>query len=233
MLWTLIIVRYPKYLGVFGFLSMALFRVPLWFDKKITFWKLMGSSATGSFDMRPDLRQWGLLFTSNDPTIPKLIREYLRFFRCDLKKFIMEPTTAHGSWDGKPLIASGVKIIQRIGPVAVLTRATIRVSRLKNFWRHAPLVGKKLNNAKGLLVSYGLGELPFIKQATFSVWEDESSMVAFAYKADEHAQVIRKTRDENWYKEELFVRFRIISVSGFDKRIAAKMLNLPASYEEA
>jgi hypothetical protein len=29
------------------------------------------------------------------------------------------------------------------------------------------------------------------------------------------------------------MRFRIISVSGFDERIAAKMLNLPASHEEA
>ena len=45
--------------------------------------------------------------------------------------------------------------------------------------------------------------------------------------------MIRKTRDEKWYEEELFVRFRIIFVSGFTEGVAAKICNLPALYEEA
>ena len=195
----------------------------------------MGSSKSGSFDMRPDFNQWAILFTSDEPAaaIPAFINAYCGFFRCDTKQFIMEPLTGHGSWDGKRPFTSISSATRPGVPVGVLTRATIRLSRLKNFWNNTSRVAKKLNKARGLLVSYGIGELPFIKQATFSVWENESCMTDFAYKSDEHTEVIHSTRKEKWYTEEMFVRFRIISVSGFDEKIAAKMCNLPALYEEA
>jgi len=235
MFCTLVITRYPKYLGLFGFISMLLFRLPLWADKKIKFWKLMGSSISGSFDMRPDINQWAILFTSNEQTIstPSFIRAYLRFFRCDIKQFLMQPVGGHGSWDRKQVFTTFSRLNGSDGPVAVLTRATIRLNRLKNFWAHVKEVGEKLNGAEGLIMSYGIGELPFVKQATFSIWKDGSCMKAFAYGMREHTEVIRKTRDENWYREELFVRFRIISVTGFTQAIAAKICNLPALYEEA
>jgi hypothetical protein len=49
----------------------------------------------------------------------------------------------------------------------------------------------------------------------------------------QHTDVIHKTRNENWYKEEMFVRFRILSAKGFSKNVEAKMLTLQPSYEEA
>ena len=195
----------------------------------------MGTSKSGSFDMRPDFNQWAMLLTSDEivMAIPSFVNAYCSFFHCDMRQFIMEPVTGHGSWDGKQLFKSFSQVNSHEAPIAVLTRATIRFSRLKNFWNNASRVAKKMNTAQGLLVSYGVGELPFIKQATFSVWENESCMIDFAYKTDEHTEVIRRTRKDDWYKEELFVRFRIISVTGFDEKIAAKMCNLPALYEEA
>jgi hypothetical protein len=61
-----------------------------------------------------------------------------------------------------------------------------------------------------LQFSLGIGEIPFLKQATFSIWENIESMKSFAYKSADHIAVIQKTRTENWYREELFVRFRIV-----------------------
>ena len=90
-----------------------------------------------------------------------------------------------------------------------------------------------MSSAKGLITSYGIGEMPWIKQATFSVWESKEDMKNFAYSVHEHKDVIRKTRSENWYKEELFVRFRILSVKGFSESVAAKMLILQPRHEEA
>ena len=68
--------------------------------------------------------------------------------------------------------------------------------------------------AKGLISSLGIGEMPLIKQATFSIWENKAAIKAFAYQLKEHQEVIRKTRAEKWYSEDMFVRFKILEVVG-------------------
>lgn len=216
MFCTLIIARYPKYLGLFGFLSMMIFRLPLIFNKKIVFWKLMGSGKNGTFDIQPDLNQWAILFTTHEPTacVPSFIKWYFKFFRCNVNLFFMQPTEGHGLWDGKKIFGELPKQTDYNGTIAVLTRATIRISRLKIFWRNVDKVADKMSTAPGFILSYGIGEMPWIKQATFSIWQNKESMKAFAYNMQQHADVIKKTRKENWYKEELFVRFRILSVEG-------------------
>jgi hypothetical protein len=39
-------------------------------------------------------------------------------------------------------------------------------------------------------------------------------MQQFAYRRREHSDVIKRTRKENWYSEDMFVRFAILSTSG-------------------
>jgi hypothetical protein len=46
------------------------------------------------------------------------------------------------------------------------------------------------------------------------VWENKEAMTTFAYKMQEHTEVIRKTRDEHWYSEEMFIRFKPIASFG-------------------
>ena len=235
MLCTLIIVRYPKYLGVFGFFSMMIFRLPLILDSKIKFWKLMGSGKNGTFDIKPDLNQWALLYTTTEPSayIPLFIKNYFKFFKCDLKQIIMQPVEGHGSWNGKKVFGELSNKNNYEGIVAVLTRATIHINRLKNFWKNVNTVADKMQTAPGFIISYGIGEMPWIKQATFSIWQNVESMKAFAYHMQQHVEVIKKTRAEKWYKEEMFVRFKILAVKGFDKNLEAKICNLQASYDEA
>lgn len=235
MFCTIIIARYPKYLGVFGFMSMAIFRLPLFFNKKIKFYKLMGSGKNGTFDLTPDLNQWAMLFTTENmqDKMPGFIYSYFKFFKCSLKEFLLQPIEGHGLWDKKKVFGELKNKLSDDEVIATLTRATIRLSRLKNFWSNVAGVANKMATAKGLIASFGIGEAPWIKQATFSIWENKSAMKDFAYSMQEHSTVIKKTRSENWYKEELFVRFRIISVKGFAKDIEAKMLILQPSYDKA
>jgi len=234
MFCTLIITRYPKYMGVFGFWSMALFRLPLYLNKKIQFFKLMGSGRNGTFDIHPDINQWALLFTADDAatSIPPFIYKYWKFFNCDIKEFLLQPIEGHGLWDKRNVFGNLPKHTAYEGPVAVLTRATIRLSRLKHFWGNVSSVASAMNDATGLIISYGIGEMPWIKQATFSIWQDKNAMKNFAYGLQQHKEVIHKTRSEDWYKEEMFVRFRILSVKGLAGSIGAKMLILQPSYEE-
>src|SRR6184192_980937 len=61
MIATLTILRYRKRFIPFALLSMMLFRLPLWLNKKISFYKLLGSGKNGTFDKHPDWQQWGIL----------------------------------------------------------------------------------------------------------------------------------------------------------------------------
>jgi hypothetical protein len=226
MICIVTIIRYPKYGAFFGVLSMALFHLPLLLNKKIKFYKLMGSGKDGSFSTQPDWRQWATLIIVNDEflmlnqensnftlqTLSKFIATYIRFFNCTTKTFVLKPISSHGSWDGKKCFENLSSTDNHFkGKIAVLTRATIRVSKLKQFWKNVPLVNATIQQAKGLQESYGIGEIPFIKQATLSIWDNIEDMKTFAYKMKEHRNVIEKTRKENWYKEEMFTRFEVIA----------------------
>jgi len=214
----LTIVRYPEWMGWVGFVSMAVFRLPLWFQKKSVFWKLMGCGRNGSFDKTPDWRQWALLEVWDDTTTyyqhPRFIENWWRFFGCEKWSLLLQPLEGHGLWDGKEVFGTLPKQSDYNGTIAVLTRATIRLNRLSHFWKQVDRVAEKMSTSSGFISSVGIGEVPWIKQATFSIWESKEAMKNFAYRMQEHADVIRKTRQENWYSEELFARFQIIENEG-------------------
>ena len=217
MVCSLTITRYPKWLGWAGVLSMAVFRLPLIISKRFSFWKLMGSGKNGTFDKVPDWRQWAVLLVSADEkglAIPYFIQKWWHFFGCETFTLVLEPIEGHGVWDGKTCFGQLPRSSDYDGMIGILTRATIRVSGFTSFWKHVPVVARQMEDAQGLIHSFGIGEIPWIKQATFSIWENKAAMKKFAYQMQEHAEVIRKTHAEKWYSEEMFVRFRILSANG-------------------
>jgi len=218
MIARLTIVRYPQWLGWAGFLSMALFRLPLWASQSSGFWKLMGCGRNGSFDKTPDWRQWALLQVWDDEILPhrhpRSIEKWWRFFGCEKWTLLLNPIEGHGTWDHKQVFGKLPRQTAYDGTIAILTRATIRISRLSHFWKQVDRVASKMSTTPGFITSVGIGEVPWIKQATFSIWESKEAMKNFAYRMQEHTDVIRKTHQENWYSEEMFVRFQIIETEG-------------------
>ena len=177
----------------------------------------MGSGKNGTFDKVPDWRQWAVLLVSADEkglAIPYFIQKWWHFFGCETFTLVLEPIEGHGVWDGKPCFGQLPRSSDYDGMIGILTRATIRVSGFTSFWKHVPVVARQMEDAQGLIHSFGIGEIPWIKQATFSIWENKAAMKNFAYQMQEHAEVIRKTHAEKWYSEEMFVRFRILSANG-------------------
>jgi hypothetical protein len=212
-------------------LSMALFRWPMWRNKKIKFYKLMGSGKNGTFDKTPDWQQWAILavwgqalpagvLQQNDYLTllyGRFIGRWLHFFNCEVFTLLLNPLEGHGQWDGQQPFGELPKQTDYTGPIAVLTRATIRLGKLRRFWQHVPAVASRMAGAEGFIASVGIGEVPWVKQATFSMWQSKEAMRQFAYKMQEHSDVIRKTHQEKWYSEELFVRFTILDKTGTSK----------------
>ena len=66
----------------------------------------------------------------------------------------------------------------------------------------------------GLIYTKGVGEVPIIQMATFSVWENLESLKNYAYNSLEHREAIKKTHKIDWYKEEMFTRFQPFKTKG-------------------
>jgi hypothetical protein len=219
MIVSITIVKYPKKYIPFAFFAMALHRLPLWFNKKCSFWKLLGCGKNGTFDIYPDYQKWGLLAVWNneanfeDFKTRSFVAKWWNLFSIEQYHILAQPIEAHGKWSGKEPFGNP-KIKDHEGLVAVLTRATIRVNKLKYFWANVPAVASIMANAKGFVTSIGIGEAPFFMQATLSVWQSVEDVKNFAYKSKEHAEVIKLTRSQNWYAEELFARFKIVKTFG-------------------
>jgi heme-degrading monooxygenase HmoA len=220
MIVSLSIVRYRRLFIPFALLAMAVHRIPLAMNKKCRFWKLMGCGRNGTFDLQPDWQQWALMATwdseedFNKFNTGSFISWWWKTFTTEKWTLLSVPLASHGKWDGIEPFKMNDYDKDHSGPVAVLTRATIRFNKLKRFWTHVDPVAQIMTKAKGYLTSVGIGEAPFIRQATISIWDNMENMKAFAYGSKEHADVIKKTRKEDWYSEELFARFKIISGSG-------------------
>lgn len=225
---TLTIARYPPLASWAGMSSMAYFRLPLMFKKNISFYKLLGCGKNGTFDKTPDLRQWGIIAVHR--TLPEVktdnkdqfhqqvygstLYHWWKTFNCETWTIVMQPTESHGVWDGKKVFGDLPKNSDYDGMTAVLTRATIHLNKLQAFWSNVDIAASGMASAEGFITSLGVGEIPWVKQATFSIWQSKTLMRQFAYKMKDHAEVIKKTRKENWYKEEMFTRFKVLASYG-------------------
>lgn len=183
----------------------------------LSFIKLLGSGADNGFGIKPNWSVYGILaIWESQAAAEHALQTHPTFLAYAQKSttrrtVILVNTMAHGLWDGGMPFQAG-KAFDPNAPVAVLTRATIRRRHLWRFWKQVPAVSRDVHDKPGLQYAIGVGELPLMQQATFSLWRSGKEMMDFAYRGDHHKQVIAQTRALGWYKEELFARFEVLSV---------------------
>jgi len=203
-----------------AFAQMGLAGFDLKTTRGLQFWKLLGSGEGGGFSLKPDWSRYALLSVWENAQVAdeffqesKLMRKY-KAHAAEIWTIRLLPTRSHGNWSGQNPFEPTVNAPDESSPVAVLTRATIHFTKLRRFWSYVPATSREIERAAGLIASIGIGEAPFLRQATFSLWRSEKDMKTFAYKSAVHAEVIKLTRAENWYREELFARFVPVSSEG-------------------
>lgn len=187
----------------------------------LTFGRLLGSGGGNGFSLWPNfgvyawLGQW-----ENQEDAQRFFAEnsWLQSARKrseGFSTFHLRPTMAHGQWAGEQPFPIDNNYDPKL-PVAVITRATIRTHKLPDFWRYVPRTSKSVYKHSERLLSIGVGEYPIFMQATFSYWKSGKAMQDFAYKSQHHKEVVKLTRERNWYKEELFARFTVLQIDGDD-----------------
>jgi spheroidene monooxygenase len=100
------------------------------------------------------------------------------------------------------------------GPIAALTRASVKPKNLLKFWARVPDISAAIGSDPNVAFKIGIGEMPWLHQVTFSVWPDAASMAHFARHDGPHARAIAAVRDGDWFSEELYVRFRVTDRRG-------------------
>ena len=188
--------------------------------KGLLFFKFLGTGGGKGFSLWPDFSTYAFMgvwehkndyenFISQNPVFSQYQKR-----ATTQRDLILTSVKSHGKWSGiNPFQKSETTIseVASTKKAVVITRATLNWSRLISFWRSVPAASKAIENARGIQYYKGIGEWPFIQQATISIWDDFDAVNSFAYKGKDHANIVKKTRQKKWYKEDLFSRFYLVS----------------------
>ena len=200
-------------LGQMGAARLDFARMP-----DVTFWKLCGSGVGEGFTPKPNTAVWAILAVWKDEDSARRAIDaaavYTRWksHASESWTVFLSTLSARGEWSGKAPFSETAT--RRDGPLAALTRATIKPTALRHFWGQEPAISAAIGRNRDVLFKIGIGEVPFLHQVTFSIWPDAKSMSEFARAGGPHAEAIRRVREGGWFREELYARFQVLGATG-------------------
>lgn len=178
--------------------------------------KVMGSGDKGGFGLKPSRSRQALfcLFTTETTADAFLSSSVVTGYANRSREFCTAKLRAYsckGTWAGRSIEVTAPT--PKSGPIATLTRASIRPFSARRFWHMQPASELSLNSASGCLLATGVGEMPFFRQATFSLWDSTAAMEAYA-RTGAHLDAIRAAYDGDFFSESMFVRFVPCKLTG-------------------
>lgn len=180
--------------------------------------KVMGSGDGGGFGLKPSSSRQALfcLFTDEDSADTFLKSTIAQAYAQRAQEFCSAKLRAYscrGAWSGQSIAVTASPPDSGSGPIATLTRASIRPMSARRFWRMQPASEVSLNEASGCLMATGVGEAPFFRQATFSLWANTAAMDAYA-RTGAHLAAIRAAHEGAFFSESMFARFVPLQLAG-------------------
>lgn len=198
---------------------MGAARLPMSRVPELQFWKLCGSGGGEGFTPRANVDVFAILCVwPNREAAERNLRDAPVFGRYRARAsehwtLFLGPVSSRGAWSGVQPFSAGIEPVS--GPLAALTRATLRPASLRRFWRRAPAISDVIGADPNVAFKIGIGEVPLLQQVTFSIWPDADSMARFARSPDgPHAKAIKAVREGGWFREELYARFRVLGETG-------------------
>ena len=202
-------------IGQMGAARLALRREP-----HLMFWKLCGSGTGEGFTPKPNWGVWAILAVWPDEAAARdglargKVWQRWRRKAAESCSIYLSPLSARGSWAGvNPFVPEQTPADPK-GPLAALTRASVKPGRALRFWKRVPDISAVIGADPNVLFKIGIGEVPLLHQITFSIWPDAASMANFARGDGPHGRAIRAVREEGWFTDELYARFRVLGVEG-------------------
>ncbi|MEM6307339.1 MAG: spheroidene monooxygenase [Pseudomonadota bacterium] len=203
---------------IWAFVMMGIARLSMPRVPGIGFWKLCGSGTGEGFTPVPNISVYAILATWPDEktartqTAGAAIYQRYQAKAAEHWTVFLTPTQARGAWAGTTPFQVGHA--SNDGPLAALTRATIKPTILQRFWGHVPAISDVIGSDPNVAFKIGIGEVPWLHQVTFSIWPNARAMAQFARGNGPHGQAIRAVREGAWFKEELYARFAILGEAG-------------------
>lgn len=188
----------------------------------LSFYKLVGCGSGIGYDPRPDWDRYGILsvWETGQQALSALdahpVHARWRERSTGYDRFLLKPTRARGTWSGRapftvpPLAQRSAPVHSPDAPLAILTRASLKLRKVRQFWRQVPAISRALEGAEGVTFTAGIGEIPWLHQVTFSLWSSERALNAFAHEDGHHARAATAAFSDHWFDESLFARFSLL-----------------------
>lgn len=214
---VLSLVNYQKSSLPWGIMRLVIGKYPLRNIPGLQFVKVLGSGKHGGFDLKPSFSKQGLFcifdtfeqaqhFLENSSILKEYQNHSSEYFSVMLQAY-----SSKGSWSKKTIEVT--KEAPLSGPIAGITRASIKFSKAASFWSKAPPAQASLEQAPGCLLAAGLGEAPYLRQATFTMWESANAMDQYA-RSGAHLEAIQTAYQGQFFSESMFTRFIPINPHG-------------------
>jgi hypothetical protein len=205
----------PKY-RLWGYARFVIQRFFMRGVAGLVFSKVLGSGFEGGFSLRPSGSRQALfcLFVDETAADHFLDSGIARSYASRSREFCTAKLRAYsckGTWAGRAIDVTAKAPMS--GPIATLTRASIKPLSARRFWRMQPASEVSLNHAAGCLLATGVGEAPFFRQATFSLWTSVDAMNAYA-RTGAHLAAIQAANAGGFFSESMFARFVPLGLTG-------------------
>lgn len=201
-----------------GFSRYILGKRPFQHIPGLQFCKLLGSGVNGGFSTTPSLSKQGFFCVFDTADHAARFQDssaILKAYQDHAHEFFIASVQAYssrGSWSGFEMSCSDPNPPSS-GPIASLTRASIRPSKAIQFWKKAKPAEEAIDHALGKILTAGVGEAPYFRQATFTIWDNAQSLEQYAQQGA-HLAAIKAAYGQSYFSESMFTRFRVLRAQG-------------------